>query len=255
MLLTLKRPIITLDVETHDKCAPEQARIVELGFVMYSPDGTTKAWSSLVNPGVPIAPDTTRIHGITDEMVAPAPRFAAIAANLVKGFSNCDYAGYNVKFDLRVLQGEMNRNGVKWSYADAYLVDGLRLWQIAEPRTLTDGVKKFTNGEMTEAHRALGDAKDAWSVIEGILSAHEKLPRTVQAIHELCFPRDTNWLDDDGKIVWKGNEAVLSFGRWNGTPLSKVDRGYLNWMVSGEFPEATKVIVRAALDGVFPVKE
>lgn len=254
MLLKLTRPIIAFDVETNDKCTPEQARIVELGFVQYSPDGKIKTWSSLVNPEGPINPEATKIHGITDDMVKDAPAFKQIAASLVKGFCNCDYAGYNVKFDLRVLQGEMNRAGIKWGYADAHLVDGLRLWQVAEPRTLTDGVKKFTAGEMTEAHRALGDAQDAWSVIEGILTTYTKLPHTPKDIHELCFPRDTGWIDDDGKIVWKGDVAVLGFGKWNGTPLSKVDKSYINWMLGSDFPESTKAVLRKALDGEYPVK-
>lgn len=255
MLLKLDRPIIAFDVETHDMCPPEQARIVELGFIMFRPDGTTKTWQSLVNPGVPISTDTTKIHHITDEMVKDSPKFKQIAESLTKGFNNCDYAGYNVKFDLRVLQGEMNRVGVKWNYTDARLVDGLRLWQISEPRTLGDAVQKYVGRKLSDAHRAMGDAQDAWDAIEGILKAHDKLPRTVQEIHDLCFPRNPDWVDEDGKIAWKGLDAVLTFGKWVGTPLHLVETSYLNWMLNGNFSETVKLIVRKTLAGEMLTKE
>lgn len=256
MLLKLERPIIAFDVETHDICIPEEARIVEIGFIKYFPGGATKEWNSLIKPDKPIEAGATAVHKIENSHVTDSPTFKQIAVNLAKGFADCDYAGYNVKFDLRVLQGEMARAGIQWSYADARLVDGLRLWQVSEPRTLSDAVKRFLNRPPSEAHRAMGDAKDAWEVIQGMLAQFPKLPRDVPSIHELCFPRNPDWLDAEGKISWKGDGEVpvLTFGKWNGTQLHLVDKGYLQWMLNGNFSDEVKDILRKGLAGEWPAR-
>jgi DNA polymerase-3 subunit epsilon len=253
MLLKLTRPIIAFDVETAGMGVPEENRIVELAFLKFFPDGTTKEWSSLVKPDVPIEATAIAVHHITEEMTNGAPTFKQLAANLAKGFSDCDFAGYNVRFDLRVLSGEMSRAGITWGYADAHLVDGLRLWQVSEPRSLGDAVRRFLKREPSEAHRAMGDTKDSWDAIEGLLDAFPKLPREVKAIHELCFPKNPDWLDADGKLIWKNGSAVMTFGKWNGTPLNTVDKGYLQWMLNGSFSDEVKDILRKGLAGEWPV--
>ena len=254
MLLKLERPIIAFDVETAGMGVPEDNRIVELAFLKFFPDGTTKEWSGLVKPDVPMDPSAIAVHHITPEMVKDSPTFKDIAPGLLKGFRDCDYAGYNVKFDLRVLSGEMKRAGVEWSYADAHLVDGLRLWQVSEPRSLGDAVRRFLHREPSEAHRAMGDTRDSWDAIEGLLDTFPKLPREVKAIHELCFPRNPSWLDADGKFAWKGNDVVMTFGKWNGVALVNVDKSYLQWMLNGSFSDEAKDILRKGLAGEWPVK-
>ena len=112
--MILTRPLVSLDVETHAKCNPEQNRIVELGLRVDYPDGREpKRWCSLIDPGVPIT--ASDVHGITDADVAEKPTFAKLAPNLAHGLTYCDFSGYNVRFDLRVLQAEMDRTLVKWS--------------------------------------------------------------------------------------------------------------------------------------------
>ena len=67
-----------------------------------------------------------------------------IAAGMLKGFHDCDYGGCNIKtFDLPLMQAEFLRAGFKWSYEDANIIDCYRMWQLGEPRTLSDAVKKF----------------------------------------------------------------------------------------------------------------
>lgn len=43
-------------------------RIVSIAIVLLGPDGSEEErWSRIVDPGVPIPPAVSRIHGITDE--------------------------------------------------------------------------------------------------------------------------------------------------------------------------------------------
>jgi len=252
----LDRPLVSLDVETHDKVSPEQARIVELGFkVIYHDGREPKKYRNFINPGVPISAATTAIHGIKDEDVRLSPSFSAIAANLAKGFTNVDFTGYNVRFDLRVLAGEMKRANVEWSYTSAYLLDGLRLWQIARPRTLEDALREHCNREPRQAHRALEDAEDALDVVIALLEKYPAiLPKDLRKLHEMSFPRDPNAIDPDGKLTWIGDKPCINFGKHRGTSLDRLTKNYIEWMLGADFGPEVKSVLRGVLDGKLPVK-
>ena len=74
-MLRLDRPLVVFDIESTGT-TPRKDRIIELAAVKLMPDGTeiSKCW--LMNPGVKIPPETTKIHGITDEIVKDCPTFA-----------------------------------------------------------------------------------------------------------------------------------------------------------------------------------
>jgi DNA polymerase-3 subunit epsilon len=252
----LTRPLIAMDVETHDKVPPAQAHIVELGFlIMYPDEREPKRWCQLINPGVPIDPGATAVHSITNEDVKEAPLFSQLADNLAKGFTNCDYVGYNINFDLQVMQGEMDRAKVKWSYTNAHLFDPMHLWRVIEPRTLSDAVRRFLDREPTDAHRAIGDAEDALEVGLKLLELFPaKLPKDMKRLHDLAFRKDPLWIDSQGKLIWKGNEACINFGKHQGVALRLVPRSYLEWLAGSDFPTDTKLIIGDCLFGKFPSK-
>lgn len=250
MNFTLQRPLIILDTETTGTNV-QTDRIVEIGFRVLYPDGTSKTWCRYINPGCPIPAEVTEVHHITDEMVAGEPSFGQLARNLAIGFNNCDYCGYNIKFDLSIIGAEMQRAGVEWSVGDARLLDPHALWRVLMPRTLSDAVRQFLHREPTEAHRALGDAEDAFEVLLAMLEAF-KLPPDMDKIHALAFP--VIGADGAGKIIWRGKEAAIGFGKHNGTLLRDMPAGYLKWMLNGDFTPRTKELVRDALQGKYPQK-
>jgi DNA polymerase-3 subunit epsilon len=67
--IVLTRPLAIIDLETTGTNAKE-ARIVEISVLKILPDGTTTLRTRRINPGVPIPPDATAVHGITDADVA-----------------------------------------------------------------------------------------------------------------------------------------------------------------------------------------
>ena len=98
MKLNLKKPIIFFDLETtgtnimHD-------RIVELSYIKVYPDGKEEEKTRRLNPEMPIPPQATAVHHITDEDVKDAPTFRQIAKDLLRIFENCDIAGFNMELD------------------------------------------------------------------------------------------------------------------------------------------------------------
>jgi len=75
MNLNLTRPLIFFDTETTGVNIVKD-RIVELGAIKIYPDGTRETYYQRFNPGIPIEPGATKVHKITDEMVAHEPPFS-----------------------------------------------------------------------------------------------------------------------------------------------------------------------------------
>lgn len=278
MILPLTRPLIALDVETDGIGTPERSRIVELGFeVHYHDDRPSLSYVSLINPERPISLDATKTHGIRDEdmlrcarcggskeahpltgceVFKRVPTFAMLSDRLAKNFVDCDFCGYNVRFDLRVMSGEFARVGVPWSVGNSNMLDPLHLWRVVAKRTLSDAVREFLEREPTAAHRALGDAQDALAVALAMLERYDQLPRDVGKLHDLCFDADN--VDPDGKFKWVDKDVTINFGKHKGKTLqtiARVDRWYFEkFMLGGDFTPDVKKIVADALLGVFPVK-
>ena len=54
------------------------------------PDGREEEKLMLINPGIPIPPQSTAIHGISDEDVKDAPLFREEAKNLARFIEGCE---------------------------------------------------------------------------------------------------------------------------------------------------------------------
>jgi hypothetical protein len=269
-ILQLEKPLACIDVETHDKCPPEQAHIVEMGLVMFYPDERpTRRWSSLMRlpEGVVLHPGATEVHGITPAMleetrefegkiVPKYPTFSQAAPNLAGGLRDCDYFGYNVTFDIGCITTGMKRAGVQWSAEGAVLLDPFLLWKKLCKRTNSDFVREYAGREPSGAHRALNDIQDT---IDGFFGFARKfqLPSSVPECMELCKEqRDPTWIDEEGKFKWNSQGvAVCNFGkRWNGYPMNQVGSGFYTWMLEGNFLEDAKQLARDAIKKKFPVK-
>ena len=123
MQLNLKNPIVFFDLETtginitHD-------RIVEISFLKVHPNGKEEIKSRRINPEMPIPPQSTAIHGITDEDVKDCPTFKQVARSLADQLEGCDLAGFNSsRFDVPMLAEEFLRAGVDFDMSKRKFVD------------------------------------------------------------------------------------------------------------------------------------
>lgn len=109
MKLTEAR-ILVFDTETTGP-DPDTCRIVELGAVAVRGRSIQERLHTYVNPGCPIPPETTEVHGITDAQVADAPTFAGLLDRAVARFSAFPLlVGYNaLHFDAPLVNAELER--------------------------------------------------------------------------------------------------------------------------------------------------
>lgn len=91
--LQLERPLAVIDTESTG-LNPETARIVSISVLIITPDGAVSKRSELINPGIPIPPGATAVHGITDDDVLERPPFRSYAKALAEALEGCDIAGF-----------------------------------------------------------------------------------------------------------------------------------------------------------------
>ncbi len=250
-MINLTRLLVCVDVET-TSLNSRDARIVEIAFRLYKgvfPGQPERERSSLVNPGVPIPESATKVHHITDAMVSGSPTFSEIAPGVARVFVNCDFAGMNVRFDLRVIAAEMARAGVSWSYVGAKIVDAGRLEQLGEPRTLSHLYEKHLGRRLEGAHGAAADVAATAEVIEAQLRRYPRLPRSLDLLHREQWPGE---IDPDGRFKFVDGVACVMFGKWNGRPMRDVPNDYWDWLLSSDFPADVKALASQAKLGKFP---
>src|SRR6185437_13861033 len=91
-----------VDLETTG-WSPEQAAITEIGAVRVRAGARQGEFASLVNPGTPVPPGIADLTGITDWMLAAAPRLGAVLPGLLDFAQGCVLVAHNAPFDLGFL--------------------------------------------------------------------------------------------------------------------------------------------------------
>ncbi|MGD2124271.1 MAG: 3'-5' exonuclease, partial [Gemmatimonadota bacterium] len=146
----LDRPLAFLDLETTGLSTVSD-RIVELAIIRVSPQGDVLERVRRFNPGIPISPEATAVHGITDEEVADEPPFPARAKALAELLEPCDMAGFNIRrFDLPMLLAEFKRAGVSFSVQGRRLLDAQLVFHREEPRDLSAAARFYLGREHEE---------------------------------------------------------------------------------------------------------
>lgn len=242
--LTLTRPLAVLDVETTGT-DPARDRVVELALLTLDPDRTSDLYHTRLNPGVPIPPAATAVHGIRDADVRDAPTFEVVASDLVRRLAGCDLAGFGIaSFDLPLLCTEFARAGMPFHLDGRAVLDALAVYRRYEARTLTAAVGFYLGREHTSAHAAAGDAVAAAGVLDAQVGRYG-LPATPAELHALLHPVDLS-----GKFKCEDGAVVFAFGKHAGRRLEDVartDAGYLEWVLARPFLPDVHHLVRAAL--------
>lgn len=266
--MKLTRPLLCFDFETTG-INPSTDRIWQVGLVKIYPDGTEKEWESLVNPGVPIPLEVMeatrndiRPNGVTNEELVNAPMFKELAPMLIKGFSECDLAGYNIRsFDIPLFEAECKRAGYRLDLSDAKILDAFKLYLHVRPRNLTSFVEDMTGDKdfARSAHDAIVDARGTWKAIQACLARYPLLPQTLEELHNMLFGQHGDSIAG-GSFYFQSGDVFVNFGKYRNQPLKKIvatDAGYIAWCLGpkGNFSPEVRKIFEDALKGVYPVRK
>ena len=160
----LDAPLAIVDLETTG-ADPASDRITEVAVLTVESCGRVAEWSTLVNPGSPIPGTIQMLTGITNEMVAAAPRFDDIAAELLERLQGRIFVAHNARFDYGFLRRELGRTGHKFSAKTLCTVRLSRRLYPAEPRHNLDSLIARHDIACRARHRAAGDADAVWQFL------------------------------------------------------------------------------------------
>lgn len=248
---SLTRPLAFFDLETTGLSTTSD-RIIELALIRISPQGDVLERVRRFCPGIPISPEASAVHGISDEDVANEPPFSSTAKSLVELLENCDLGGFNIRrFDIPMLLAEFKRAGVLFSIKDRLLIDAQTIFHREEPRDLSAAARFYLEREHREAHTALGDIRTSAAVLSAQLDRYPDLPRDLTGLHAYCdevspFRTEVDrWFqEEDGGLVFRR-------GKHRGEALSQVATeapDYLKWMLGADdMDEEVLAVVRGAL--------
>ena len=249
--LKLVRPLVVFDIESTG-VSPRKDRIIELAAIKLMPDGEEipKCW--LMNPGVPIPPETTAIHGISDEIVKDCPTFADKAEEIFEFFRGCDLSGFNAdRFDIPCLEEEFARVGMAFAPSARKHVDVQRIYHKKEPRDLSAAVRFYLGRNHDGAHGAEADTRATLEVLKAQMAKYSDLPATVDEMDEYLVPHDPMNADRAGTLRWKDGELTINFGKKKGESLKKLllnEPNYLKWILKGDFDTEVRMIIKDLLD-------
>ncbi len=147
-----------LDVETTGSTATRD-RVTEVAWVLLDGEtGQVTKESHLVNPDARIPAFIQQLTGITDDMVADAPRFSAIAPRLAAAMDGAVFVAHNARFDYGFIKNEFKRIGQSVRAPVLCSVKLSRLFFPAEKRHNLDAVMARHQLQADSRHRALTDA-------------------------------------------------------------------------------------------------
>src|SRR5262245_19726817 len=210
--------LVFLDLETTGASA-DRDHITEIGLIEVAGSHVVQEWSTLVNPGRVIPPAVVSLTGITDEMVAEAPTFADISAELLQRLEGRLLVAHNARFDYAFLRAEFRRLGIHYRSRALCTVRWSRaLFPEHRHHNLDSVIKRFALS-CSARYRALGDAQAVWAFARELERNVEpqRLARAVaDATQVPWLPPGFDYERFDGLPEAPG---VYAFYASDGTPL------------------------------------
>jgi len=151
---------VAIDTET-TSLDPNRARIVELGGIRIRAGrvAENERFRSLVDPGVPIPPTSTGIHGIDAARLKGAPDFSAAWKDFHAFVGDAAVIGHTIDYDLAVIGREARRAQAAFRVPRA--IDIRILAEFARPDLpgfSLEQLAAWLDVNVEDRHSALGDA-------------------------------------------------------------------------------------------------
>ncbi|MBM3381636.1 MAG: 3'-5' exonuclease [Betaproteobacteria bacterium] len=166
-------PIVVFDFETTGLNV-KTARIIEIGAIKYRNSKEVDRFSTLVNPGQKLPPETFGLTGINDEMLVNAPRLQDVFYNFHEFFRGCVGVAHNAEFDCGIMLHESARLGMSCNY---HVICSLKMARalVQSERKNLDTLAQHYNLTFESRHRSIGDILVTAEVLWNMLREHPEL--------------------------------------------------------------------------------
>ena len=203
--------------------------ITEISIQLSDGQTVTGQYNTLINPGQPIPPYISAMTGISNQMVAKAPRFEEVAEKVFELLQGRIFIAHNVSFDYSFVKSHLREAGFE--------LNTKKLCTVRLSRKIIPGLPSYSLGklsrslgiEITDRHRASGDAA-ATATIFHLLLANDKeqhiqkslqrnskewiLPPNVPKEHFDALPYTPGvyyFHNEKGKVVYVGKATNIRY--------------------------------------------
>jgi DNA polymerase III subunit epsilon len=177
---------VVVDLETTGG-SPVDDAITEIGAVKVRGGQVLGEFASLVNPGAPIPAFIAVLTGITDAMVAAAPRIRSVLPAFLEFAAGAVLVAHNAPFDVGFLRAACAATGRAWPQPQvldtAHLARHVVGREEARDRKLATLARLFRS-TTTPDHRALHDARATVDVLHALIE--RVAPLGVLGLEELA---------------------------------------------------------------------
>lgn len=217
-----------VDIETTGSYAAANG-ITEIAIYITDGMQVIDQYETLVNPGQPIPYYIQAMTGITDKMVATAPRFEQVAEKIFSLLKDRVFVAHNVNFDYSFVKAHLQESG--------FVLQEKKLCTVRLGRKIFPGLPSYSLGRLCvslgipiyERHRAGGDAEatailfhrmmenDRDKHIEKSLQRNSKesiLPPHVPKAHFEALPYTPGvyyFHNEKGKVVYVGKATNIRY--------------------------------------------
>jgi exonuclease, DNA polymerase III, epsilon subunit family len=166
-----------VDIETcGPKYAYQKGKIIDICILVHDGLSVVDKFSSLINPECHISSFYTKISGITNEMVADAPKFYEVAKTILHYLQGNIFVAHNVGFDYNFVKDEFAALGFKFKAET--------LCTVKLSRKLMPSKKSYSLGNLCKdlhivnhaRHRAEGDAMATAQLFDMLLQLKAQHP-------------------------------------------------------------------------------
>jgi len=217
-----------VDIETTGGFAAANG-ITEISINVFDGNKVVEKFETLINPCQPIPRYITAMTGITDEMVATAPKFEEVAETIYHFLDDRVFVAHNVNFDYSFIKSHLSAHG--------YEYNAKRLCTVRLSRKILPGLPGYGLGKLCNSldilienrHRAGGDAAATVKVFQRLLqndsqqyivkslqrsSKEQMLPPNVPKEHFDKLPYTPGvyyFHNEKGKIIYVGKAKNIRY--------------------------------------------
>lgn len=162
---------VVVDLETTGG-APDGGGITEIGAVKVRGGEVLGEFATLVNPGTGIPPFITVLTGISDVMVAEAPRLASVLPSFLEFAHGTVLVAHNAPYDVGFLKAACALHGYSWPafrVVDTAAVARRALMRDEVPNRKLATLARHFRAATQPCHRALADARATVDVLHGLV--------------------------------------------------------------------------------------
>ncbi|TAD94647.1 MAG: hypothetical protein EAZ97_16570 [Bacteroidetes bacterium] len=212
-----------IDIETSGG-SYQNERITEIAILVFDGKKVVDQYQTLINPERILAPYITQLTGITNEMLADAPKFYEVAKKIFQMTEGNIFVAHNVSFDYWFVKSEFKRLGSNFNRKT--------LCTVKLSRKIIPKLPSYSLGKLCETlgikiknrHRAMGDAEATVQLFELLLEKkpdlitqnnefnisglHANLNRSV--IDELPEEEGVyHFFDENGQLIYIGKSKNI----------------------------------------------